>query len=48
MNALHVVAWRDVFRVVDDRGAVAAVCETLDEAEAYIAGQAAARQPKGE
>jgi hypothetical protein len=36
---LRIVAWRDVWRVVDDLGRVLAVCETYAEAEAYIAGQ---------
>ena len=39
MPSLHVVSWRGVFRVMTEQGTVAAVCETLEEAEAYIAGQ---------
>ena len=37
--ALHIVSWRGVFRVMTEAGAVAAVCETLEEAQAYIARQ---------
>jgi hypothetical protein len=36
----HIVAWLNWWRVVDARGTVIAVCETYDEAESYIAGQA--------
>ena len=39
---MRVVAWLSWFRVVDDKGRVLAVCETRDEAEAYIANQPAA------
>lgn len=35
----HVVAWRGVFRVITSHNTVAAVCQTLEEAEAYIARQ---------
>jgi hypothetical protein len=36
----RVVSWRGVFRVIDDaKNAVAAVCETFDEATAYVAAQ---------
>ena len=38
---MRVVVWLNWFRVLDDRDRVMAVCETRDEAEAYIAGQAA-------
>ena len=38
---MRVVAWLSWFRVVDDNGRVIAVCETRDEAEAYIANQPA-------
>ena len=37
--ALHIVSWRGVFRVMTETGAVAAVCETLEEAQAYIDAQ---------
>lgn len=42
---MRAVAWRGIWRVVDDDGRVLAVCETLDEAEAYIAGQPNAVEP---
>jgi hypothetical protein len=38
---MSVVVWRNWFRVMDNRGRVMAVCETREEAEAYIAGQPA-------
>jgi hypothetical protein len=34
-----IVAWRGVWRVHDERGAVVAVCETRDGAVAYVDGQ---------
>ena len=37
--AMRVVVWLAWFRVVDANGRVLAVCETRDEADAYIAGQ---------
>ena len=39
---MRVVAWLSWWRVLDDKGRVLAVCETRDEAEAYIANQPAA------
>jgi hypothetical protein len=42
-----VVVWLKWFRVVDDMGRVQAVCETQDEAEAYIAGQPAPSAAQG-
>jgi hypothetical protein len=39
---MHVVTWLKWFRVLDDRGVVQAVCETRDEADAYIANQPSA------
>jgi hypothetical protein len=36
---MRVVAWRDVFRVVDELGHVLMCCQTRDEAEMFIAGQ---------
>jgi hypothetical protein len=38
---MSVVVWLRWFRVMDDRGRVVAVCETREEADAYIAGQPA-------
>jgi hypothetical protein len=35
----HIVNWLNWWRVMTDRGTVAAVCETYEEAEAYIAQQ---------
>ena len=37
----HIVAWLNWWRVLNARNAVMAVCETRDEAEAWIAGQPA-------
>lgn len=39
MNELHIVEWKEIFRVINALGAVITVCETREEAEAYIAGQ---------
>jgi alkylated DNA nucleotide flippase Atl1 len=36
---MRAVAWLQWWRVVDSRGRVQAVCETLDEAQMYIAAQ---------
>jgi hypothetical protein len=36
---MRVVVWLQWFRVVDDNGLILAVCETRDEATAYIANQ---------
>jgi hypothetical protein len=38
---MRVVRWLAWWRVLDDRGRVLAVCETMDEADAYIANQPA-------
>jgi hypothetical protein len=35
----HIVAWRGVWRVYTAQNIIAAVCETREEAEAYIARQ---------
>jgi hypothetical protein len=35
----HIVVWLNWWRVLNATGTVVAVCETYDEAEAYIAGQ---------
>lgn len=37
---MRIVEWRGVFRVLDDMNTIVAVCETRDEAQAYIDGQA--------
>ena len=39
MIELHIVTWLNWWRVIDARGTVCAVCETFEEAEAYIAQQ---------
>lgn len=36
---MSIVVWLQWFRVLDTRGRVLAVCETLAEAQAYIANQ---------
>lgn len=35
----YVVAWLNWWRVLNARGTVCAVCETFDEAQAWISGQ---------
>ena len=39
---MRVVVWLKWFRVIDDQNRVVAVCETRDEADAYIANQPSA------
>jgi hypothetical protein len=39
---VRIVVWLQWFRVLDDLNRVMAVCETREEAEAYIAGQSLA------
>ena len=41
VHVLHIVNWLEWYRVMDERNRVAAVCETYNEAESYIAGQPA-------
>jgi hypothetical protein len=45
MNELHIVEWKEIFRVINALGAVITVCETREEAEAYIAGQPVSVEP---
>lgn len=33
---LRIVEWRGVYRILDDANIIVAVCESRDEAEAYI------------
>jgi hypothetical protein len=40
---MRIVAWLTWWRVLDAGDRVVAVCETLDEAEAFIANQPALR-----
>lgn len=35
---LRIVEWRGVFRILDDADIIVAVCESRDEAEAYVTG----------
>lgn len=44
---MRVVAWLSWWRVLDSGNRVLAVCETRDEAEAYIANQPITRRAIG-
>lgn len=39
MTSYHVVVWGEFWRVLNERNQIVAVCETREEADAYIAGQ---------
>jgi hypothetical protein len=39
IDELHIVVWKEIFRVINALGAVITVCETREVAVAYIAGQ---------